>query len=742
MKKFIFIIASFVVGLGSLSAATRYKGDLNNDDRVDLADMMILAKAIIGGNTDKDIHDLNTSGNVDDMDLHYLADIILSEKLLPNTGLNIGIGGWDDSSEDFGGSVGAPIRPGNSRVSRSAALSFTLTQPAYDFSRGLPYTNLGLDGNSDNNCGILVNITLQYDMTMPSSDMIVLPDELQNQGFKLYGTPRVTTENAYPTLRFIVFSPTLSPMPVGEVNLGKLYFNNRENCYGNANFSKCHIVNINGNDTPLPDQSSQFYEWFVRPITAISIDMSSIPEEIHVNNHFSLKVGITPDNATNQRLKWTSSNPEIAVVDENGWVEAKAIGETTVTVTTLDGSDLSASVVLTVKPIPVSSITISQESAELILGKESTLYLNVDIQPWNATNQSIEWTSSNPDVATVENGVVQAISIGEATITAATTDGSNLKASCHVKVSPILVEQISFDTGDSELRVGDSRRIISSVTPDDATIKTLKWNSSNPDIASIDSEGNVKALKVGETVISATATDGSGVSKSVSVSVKPALSSSLVINKTELNLLIGGKETLTATVMPESSGQQSIEWTSSNPDVATVWNGVVKAISIGEATITASTTDGSGLKASCHVTVSPILVSEIILEPETLELKIGKSSQLRAIVTPDYATNKELSWSSDDESVATVSQSGLVTILSDGSTTIRVRTTDGSNLEATCTIYGLSALTQVIADNSPIDIYDLQGRVIAKSVLTDALSNLPRGIYIIVQNNVSYKLMK
>lgn len=107
MKKIIALVTLILTAISSQAAGRRYKGDLNGDDKVDLADMVFLAKAIQAGSADKS-YDVNLSGKVDDYDLHALANIILSGKLVEDSGFNVGIGGWNDTGEDFGGTVNAP----------------------------------------------------------------------------------------------------------------------------------------------------------------------------------------------------------------------------------------------------------------------------------------------------------------------------------------------------------------------------------------------------------------------------------------------------------------------------------------------------------------------------------------------------------------------------------------------------------------------------------------------------------
>ncbi|MBO7317572.1 MAG: Ig domain-containing protein, partial [Bacteroidales bacterium] len=146
------------------------------------------------------------------------------------------------------------------------------------------------------------------------------------------------------------------------------------------------------------------------------------------------------DNATNKVVTWTSSDNEVATVDENGNVTAVSIGTATITATTTDGSDLSASCIVTVLPILATAIELDQDAVSIIAEKSTTL--TATVLPGNTTNKAVVWSTSDENIATVEDGVVTAISVGTATITATTTDGSNLSATCEVTVEQKMVKLI------------------------------------------------------------------------------------------------------------------------------------------------------------------------------------------------------------------------------------------------------------------------------------------------------------
>lgn len=162
--------------------------------------------------------------------------------------------------------------------------------------------------------------------------------------------------------------------------------------------------------------------------------------------------------------------------------------------------------------------------------------------------------------------------------------------------------------------------------------------------------------------------------------------SSVSLSKTSITLTEGDKETLTATVLPNNATDKTVEWSSSYTSVASVSNGTVTAIKAGTTTITVKTKDG-GKTATCAVTVNAkvIPVSDVTLNKTELTLTEGESETLTATVKPDNATDKTLSWSSSDATVASVDDNGKVTAIKAGTATITVKTKDGEKT-ATCKV--------------------------------------------------------
>lgn len=215
-----------------------------------------------------------------------------------------------------------------------------------------------------------------------------------------------------------------------------------------------------------------------------------------------------------------------------------------------------------------------------------------------------EWTSSDEEIAVVDNkGHVTAKNMGTCVITASTTDGSGISATCTVIVLPILVKSIALDCTEWTGFRGESFHIRATVLPDNATDKAMVWSSDDESVATVNSDGLVTAIGIGECIITASAADGSGVSASCSVIVKPVLVESISLDPAEWSGFEGEIFQINAIITPDEAENKTIEWTSSDISIATVDNnGLVNAIKDGSCIISARTTDGSDLSAECIIT--------------------------------------------------------------------------------------------------------------------------------------------
>lgn len=340
----------------------------------------------------------------------------------------------------------------------------------------------------------------------------------------------------------------------------------------------------------------------------------------------------------------------------------------------------------TIEPwVPIEEITLNKTEINIL--RMLTYQLSADVSPSDATDKTYTWSSSDRSVATVDqNGLVTAMKIGTATITATANDGSNAKAACTVTVIPdILVNSIAFDATEVDVLRYDYCQLNATVLPEDANNKTLTWLSSNTSVATVTTEGKVYARKVGTAVITATANDGSGVKASCTVNVKPNLVKQITLNKTEVDVLQTLTYQLTATISPTYAENKSVTWSSSDESVATVdQNGLVTAVKAGTAIITVKANDGSGVKASCTVNVKPVTIN---LSTKTVSLMENQTySEQEVSVLPESYEHNYVIWSTSDASVATINSAGTITAVSPGIATITYALDYNSDITAECRV--------------------------------------------------------
>lgn len=245
----------------------------------------------------------------------------------------------------------------------------------------------------------------------------------------------------------------------------------------------------------------------------------------------------------------------------------------------------------------------------------------------------------------------------------------------------IPVESVSLSQPTAEMIIGETAQLHATVLPSNATEKTVQWTSSKQSVATVTSSGLVTAIAEGVSTIT-TSAGGKSASCLISVSTGIVVVSSITLNKTSLELVEGESETLAATVNPHDASDKTVTWDSTNASVASVDNGKINAIKEGTTTITAKAGDKT---AECRVSVAKkeIAVTSIELNKTILELVEGDSETLIAIVRPDDATNKTVTWSSAQKSVATVDESGNVCAVAPGETSI---TAKAGEQYATCVV--------------------------------------------------------
>jgi len=342
------------------------------------------------------------------------------------------------------------------------------------------------------------------------------------------------------------------------------------------------------------------------PINVTSVKLNKTSTNIIVGANETLSAIITatlaPTNNISIKVTWKSSNTAVATVDSSGNIVGIKAGTAVITVTTVDGSKKATCAVKVSDLVNVTGISLNKSSAELNVGANYTLIPTI---AKTATTKGVAWKSSDTTIATVDaNGKVVGASVGTATITVTSLDGSKT-ATCTLTVS-IPVTKVSLNKSSSAVIVGANDSLTATIIPTNATLKDVTWKSSNTAVATVDSSGKIVGVKVGTSVITATANDGSQkkASCTVTVSTPKILVTGVTLNESSFSIKVSANETLIATIAPTNATNTKVTWKSSNTAVATVdSNGKVKGIKVGTAIITVSSQEGSKTD-NCTVTVS------------------------------------------------------------------------------------------------------------------------------------------
>ena len=448
---------------------------------------------------------------------------------------------------------------------------------------------------------------------------------------------------------------------------------------------------------------------------ATSIALNHDELTLYTGEKATLTASVKPNDATNKSVSWASSDDKVVKVSQTGEITAIGTGSAQVTATTCDGSKLTDACNVTVNA-RAESLTLDVEEKTISIGETFTLVPN--IKPEEASPR-LTWESSDPAVAHVdENGHVEGITSGTADITATTTDGSNLTATCRVTVIKY-VSSIELDEDEMTLFPGETKKITATVIPMDATNRTLAWTSTDEAVATVE-DGTITARGKGSASIIATSTDGSNIQAVCHVTVT-AQTESLTFDIEEKTIGIGETFMLVPVVKPEGASPQ-LTWKSSDPAVAYVdGNGRVEGFKTGTATITATTTDGTDLSDTCRVTVIRY-VSSIELNEDEITLLAGETKKLTATVNPTDATHRSLSWTSTAPDVATVDD-GTVTARSNGSATIVAASTDGSHIQAVCRVTVKTPVSSILLSETQLEMRPGDFKVLNATVMPESASD-------------------
>ncbi|MCR5325042.1 MAG: Ig-like domain-containing protein [Lachnospiraceae bacterium] len=401
---------------------------------------------------------------------------------------------------------------------------------------------------------------------------------------------------------------------------------------------------------------------------------------------YQLYATCKPNLPSTQTLKWTSSDSKVVSVDANGKVKLVKPGKAVITVTTENGKmDQCTFTVLQ----GVTDVVLDEKDILMYVGEKHRI--TYTIKPDNASNVELKWDTIDSKIAAVDkSGYVTAKNVGTTVITVQTTDGSALFRMCTVTVMRNATS-LKLDVSSLQMSVGDVYALEATLMPADSSDQ-VTYESSNAKVATVSNNGKVTAKAKGNCVI--IAKTGTGITAYVNVSVSQQVTG-IKLNQDTAEIYVGDELELKATIEPKTASDISATWTSSKSDVASVDDkGKVKGLKGGTSLIKCVTTDGEYM-SYCIVTVLE-KVTEVTIQ-DTAEVGVGKRIKLEATVSGETATNKNVTWSSTDRSIATVNEKGYVTGVAEGNCMIVVTAVDGSGEYAECEL-------KVFAGTDSIDI--------------------------------------
>ena len=333
--------------------------------------------------------------------------------------------------------------------------------------------------------------------------------------------------------------------------------------------------------------------------TGISVSPSTA--SIEVGQTTTLTATVSPSNATDKTVTWSSSNSSVAAVSNSGVVTGKGVGTADITAKTSNGKTAKCTVTVKANSVPPTGISVSPTSATITIGQTKTL--TATVTPSNASNKSVTWISSDSKIAEVSStGVVTGKGIGVATITAKTTNNLTATAKITVESGEVAPTGIKIAPTSATVEVGSTVTLTATVSPSNATDKSVRWSSADAGIAKVSSSGVVTGVSAGTVAITAKTSNGKSASATVTVMKTSIEPTAIKIEPETAMIGVSEKLSLSVTFTPSNATNKTLTWSSSDSKVAAVSSeGVVTGKGVGTATITARTSKGK--TATCKVTV-------------------------------------------------------------------------------------------------------------------------------------------
>ena len=486
---------------------------------------------------------------------------------------------------------------------------------------------------------------------------------------------------------------------------------------------------------------------------ATQVVLNETQHNATVDDVFTLTAQVMPEKAA-QNVVWTMDKTDILQDLGNGKFKALKAGEVTITATAQDGSEMKATCRVVVKNPIATQVVLNETQHNATV--DDVFTLTAQVMPEKAA-QNVVWTMDKTDILQdLGNGKFKALKAGEVTITATAQDGSGMKATCHVVVKNPMATQVVLNETQHHATVDDVFTLTAQVMPEKAA-QNVVWTMDKTDILQDLGNGKFKALKAGEVTITATAQDGSGIKATCRVVVKNPMATRVVLNASNKFVYVEEIFTLNANILPEKAVQK-VNWELSNATIVeSLGDGRFLALREGRTTITAVATDGSGVRAVCHVVVQakkPVVpeipkATEVVLDSLQRTVHAEEEFTLIAKVMPEKAIQKVV-WTMDKTDILQDLGEGKFKALKTGEVTITATAQDGSGVKATCHVTvippttldlkktdvrhslhweGATLVLRGAKPGSIVRVYSMKGKKLHQLVTTDSEVRIDFGLW-------------
>ncbi len=463
------------------------------------------------------------------------------------------------------------------------------------------------------------------------------------------------------------------------------------------------------------------YQVVGRLIETITIAADGDKDAVPVGKTLLMKATIAPEEADIKSVEWSVKPAGSATITSGGVLTGVSVGDVVVTATAKDGSGVSSNeLTIRIDPKNATSIAIASPKSWVSIGEE--LELKATVKPTDAA-PTITWEVDDDSIGSVdpdEGSATNLTGVAEGTVTVTATatnsDGTTVTSTKKIKVEDYKLEIV----GAKAMRTGSTLQLSTRFLPSNLTRTTVEWEiTEGSELASISSNGLVRATRAGRIKVAATTKDGL-LSAEHEIEISPSVADVVILNDganvtgtmIALNMNdVDGSLKLTAETTPDEA-RQTVSWSISPSNVAEFVptegdddNAItVTGLKSGTATITARATDGSGKYASVKVKISRLAVGLSIVS--TLEedggvglLTANKSTTLKVQFIAPEPDNRNVTWELDDSTYATINASGVLKakyVDSEQTVTVTATAKDGSGVSNTYEVRIVPAVSKVV----------------------------------------------